>query len=434
MSSDFEIEIVNWLERKHGDALVRASLAEIRVRIGTRIATAVQDLTSPKFRDIIRVSAHRLALWFAGNWWRLRWEPANQAPEWKMSHCLAAAGGGYAWPDLSFVSDGKTMTVHCRPTAQAGADPVQFLSDFDVNISTAAFESGIDAFIDAVLQHLPAMATDQSELKDLWQEVREERGDRDTMQWRKLEAMLGFDPDEGPAELIAELQRRKTDVGSEAVEELAVVARDRAIELLESLRGAAQTKAMPAQIPEYGKLRQETPAIANPHDPPWKQGVLAARAARETWGLPPGPVSDERILDLFSAPSNLLKETSVALSLPVSAGYRVNGDGRLSVFLNKRHPTGLRFALSRLVADHLYAPGEDRILPATDAKTARQKFQRSFAQEFLCPFDDLRAYIDDRPLSDEIIEEAADYFQVSPLLTKTTLVNRGLLVRDALEL
>jgi Zn-dependent peptidase ImmA (M78 family) len=87
-----------------------------------------------------------------------------------------------------------------------------------------------------------------------------------------------------------------------------------------------------------------------------------------------------------------------------------------------------------LVADHLYAPGEDRILPATDAKTARQKFRRSFAQEFLCPFDDLRAYIDDRPLSDEIIEEAADYFQVSPLLTKTTLVNRGLLSRDALEL
>jgi len=43
-----------------------------------------------------------------------------------------------------------------------------------------------------------------------------------------------------------------------------------------------------------------------------------------------------------------------------------------------------------LVGDHLYAHAADRVLPATDAGTARQKFQRAFAQALLCPFDTLR--------------------------------------------
>jgi hypothetical protein len=58
-------------------------------------------------------------------------------------------------------------------------------------------------------------------------------------------------------------------------------------------------------------------------------------------------------------------------------------------------------ALARLVAEHLRAGLEERLLPATDAKTARQKFQRAFAQEFLCPFEELTQYLETEDPTDE---------------------------------
>jgi hypothetical protein len=74
------------------------------------------------------------------------------------------------------------------------------------------------------------------------------------------------------------------------------------------------------------------------------------------------------------------------------AGFRGDKDvnGAIKVDLNKPWAAGRRFALARLVGDHLYAHAADRVLPATDAGTARQKFQRAFAQAMLYPFDTLR--------------------------------------------
>jgi Zn-dependent peptidase ImmA (M78 family) len=72
-------------------------------------------------------------------------------------------------------------------------------------------------------------------------------------------------------------------------------------------------------------------------------------------------------------------------------------------------------------------------LPATGVYTQRQKFQRAFAQEFLCPFMALREFLGkDRP-DDEAIEEAASHFQVSPLLIRSALVNKGILERETLS-
>ena len=94
--------------------------------------------------------------------------------------------------------------------------------------------------------------------------------------------------------------------------------------------------------------------------------------------------------------------------------------------------TSRRFALARLVADHIVAPSTETLLPGTDALTTRQRFQRAFAHEFLCPFKDLMEYLDtDRPYSDAI-ERAADHFDVSKQMTGTTLVNNGILGRESI--
>lgn len=102
------------------------------------------------------------------------------------------------------------------------------------------------------------------------------------------------------------------------------------------------------------------------------------------------------------------------------------------MYLERRLPTSRRFAFLRLVGDHLTSTPEDMLLPATEARTARQKIQRAFAQEFLCPFRDLRAFLGTDSPTDEHLEQAADTFRVSPLLVRTTLVNRGMLPRESL--
>lgn len=117
---------------------------------------------------------------------------------------------------------------------------------------------------------------------------------------------------------------------------------------------------------------------------PWQVAGRLARFARAQWGLGERPVNDEFLTDLLKAtPENL--------------------------------------------------QCNDRLLPATAAKTARQQFQRAFAQEFLCPFDALLAKIQTEKPDEEDIAEAATDYDVSPLMVLTTLVNRGSLDREALN-
>ncbi len=422
-----------WLARDQGDSIERATFAALEILIGANNATEVEDLTAKTIRGSIRVSAHQLAIWFAMNWWRLRWQPAAIDHSWKMSHKIGAAGGGYAWPDLTFISDGITIWAHCRQTTAINADPVRFLSSFDAPVSAEDFERGMDLFMDAVIEREASLATEWRLLPEMWAEIIEERRTPEMAEWRKLEAMLGFDPDEGSAEMIERLLREKTWAGSDAIEEVAAAAGSEAIDLIADLQGEAKSKALAVTIPDYGWLRSELQSKIDSSQLPWQQAEKAAGIARGKWRLPPGPVSNPVLADLFDFSASAIPEVMEGHSAALSAGFRENGDGRFRVCFSKRYPTGVRFALSRIVADHLYADRSDRLLPATAARTARQKFQRAFAQEFLCPFEDLNAFLDGRMPTDELIEEAAAHFDVSPLLTRTVMVNRGLLARDELE-
>ena len=61
---------------------------------------------------------------------------------------------------------------------------------------------------------------------------------------------------------------------------------------------------------------------------------------------------------------------------------------------------------------------------SSDLTTARQKRQRSFAAEFLCPIDALVAFLNGN-YSESAQEEAAENFQVSEKTVETLLINHG---------
>ena len=102
------------------------------------------------------------------------------------------------------------------------------------------------------------------------------------------------------------------------------------------------------------------------------------------------------------------------------------------LYFDSSWSTSRRFSSCRLLGDHLYQSDDGRLIPATNAKTSRQQFQRAFAQEFLCPFDALLEKIQTDQPDEEDIAEAAAHFDVSPLMVRTTLVNKGELDRETL--
>jgi hypothetical protein len=138
-------------------------------------------------------------------------------------------------------------------------------------------------------------------------------------------------------------------------------------------------------------------------------------------------VTNEFLSDLLAVDIHR-KELAAPKGAPVVA---FKDGARLVPALKPTHfESSRRFAIARLMADAVIAAASDGLHPLTDRHTARQKLQRSAAQEFLCPIAGLDEHLnlpggnaEQIPDEDEI-EEAAEYFKVSPVLVTTALVNK----------
>ena len=424
MSEPFRIGF-EWLSNDHGSAVERATFAQLDIETAGKRATVLEDLSARTVRRYVRASAYHLALWLTANWWRLRWEPEQErpSPDWALSHSIAGVGEGYVWPDLRLSSDGETVLADSHPTEGGGPEPIRYLNRFRVPIQADAFEQGVDRFVEAVLERLSVHVA-AAPLNTLWQELREERSDPEATAWRRMEAKLGFDPDEAEEELLERLKGLAKEAGQAATEEVAVVAKAEAPDTLVALL-ASKDRSIRIGVPHVGQIRLGAMDAVSTSAPPWLRGAAAAQMARITWGFGSGPLPSAMLSDLFSIPRGILKGQIPPSEAPMPVGFReANEDGSLRVVLTKRSAAGRRFALARVVGAHVFCE-DDRMLPATNSKTARQKFQRSFAQELLCPFRDLVEYINTNTPSDDHIEDAAHHFGVSPLLVESTLVNNN---------
>jgi len=134
---------------------------------------------------------------------------------------------------------------------------------------------------------------------------------------------------------------------------------------------------------------------------------------------------------LGTKPSVITSLPKAASPMPIALRTRENSE--IDFYINQLPTTSRRFTTSRLIGDQLRFANGGRLFPATSTKTSRQQFQRAFAQEFLCPISALLEKIQSTEPDENDISEAADHFQVSPLMVKTTLVNHGHLEREALN-
>jgi hypothetical protein len=179
-------------------------------------------------------------------------------------------------------------------------------------------------------------------------------------------------------------------------------------------------------MPELAEPRYEAGAR------PWQRASKLARLARKEWGLGNRAITNKQLADLLGTkPAVFTDRTKSPLPMPIV--LRTGSNGSFDLYFDSSWSTSRRFSSGRLLGDHLHSSNSERLIPATDAKTSRQQFQRAFAQEFLCPFDALLEKINTTQPNDDDIAEAAAHFEVSPLMVRTTLVNKGELDRETLN-
>lgn len=432
MSTPFSIEC-EWSEPRSGRPELAHTDAFVEICIGDRCATRAENAFSGSVTARPLLSAYPLALWLAGSWWRLRWETAvaaGRSPplDWRLSHELPASGMGFVWPALTFRSDGDAVRASMRPSAPTAFEPLRYIESFDCWLTGAEFERGVQVFVERVCARLAERGLAATPLQVLWGELDAERRDPEATQYRRLEAILGFDPDAADESTVDAFLALRGQAGDAARTELAYAAAG-------ADPGGKLADIVKAAHAEGTRGRFEVPAKVAVQGGgallPWERGCRLADALRDTCGFASAPLSDGALAGLLGLTAERLHETGDARSAaPLGLAIRDDADARF-VF-HRRNALGRRFEAARLIADHLLAPAADRWLPATDADTARQKAQRAFAAQFLCPIGPLTAFLDG-DYSDERLEDAAEHFRVSERAVRSLLVNNRLAGGELLE-
>lgn len=422
--------IVAWESLDSGSPEERACFAEIGIQADGVWLTEGHDAIANRLRKAPLLSAYHLAEWLAWNWWRLRWEPRSNAAEWALCHHLATIDGGYIWPNVTIFSDGERIALIAKPTDERPQTPFRYIADFAAALRVSEFEAGVDSFIDQVLQRLESEQVAGTNLETIWKSVLEERRTPEWSRTRKLEALLGQDPDEADPDAIARLIADAERLSMAAVEEIAADHKsDSAVLTADALDELAKEKGFDASPQDAVSLTSASRIPRIGEVAAWQLGSIAAKALRTQEGLDGQLISNSQLAQMAGTQDAVLRDRKGGgrLSFALDDGA---DHGRL--VLRPGSETGRRFALARLLGDRVVALKSGRLFPATSANTYRQKMQRSFAAEFLSPFE----AVDEKLAGDystENQQEVADYFAVSELTIRTLLVNHRRIAREDID-
>jgi len=302
-----------------------------------------------------------------------------------------------------------------------------------VVIPSTEFEKGIDEFLVQIIARLDEQGVVNANVVRLWSDVCAERADPELAKYRKLEAMLGVDPDEADSALIAGLIAEGDAVGEGAIGELAANrwnTKSRAILTVTELSELSGRVGFDCSPRSMVKLSHSSVDLRRTSETPaWLVGARAAQILREQEKLDGHPISDSLLMELIGVDKAALS-ANANLASGMSFAFDVGSD-LAKIVLRSKYVDGRRFELARLLGDRLLN-NEGALFPATKAYTYRQKMQRSFAAELLSPFDAMANMLQG-DYSDENLHYVGEHFGVSEMTIRTQLVNHKILEREDLD-
>lgn len=415
---------------EEGSVEERACFAAISIRYGNISLTEGHDGIVNKIRSAPLLSGYHLAEWMAWNWWRLRWEPRSNVPEWNFGHRLTTIGEGYVWPNITIFSDGERVALIAKPTPERSNTRFRYLSDTAAVVGAREFEYVVDKFIEQVRGLLREGDVAEANLDRIWNDIGEERRDANTVRRRKLEALLGREPDQANEKMIEQLLADGEALGEFAMNEVAADhPQGGDLYTAKALREVALSSGFPASLHDMVHLAPDTEISRVGDVAAWRMGAEVARTLRNQEKLGADPISNDLLAKLAGTQGKALTPTMPGPTISFALD---NGDAESRVVLRSKWETGRRFELARILGDRIMAPAGGRLFPATRAHTYRQKMQRSFAAELLSPFES----VDDLLSGDYSMEnrqDVAEHFHVSELTIRTLLVNHRRLEREDLD-
>jgi hypothetical protein len=300
---------------------------------------------------------------------------------------------------------------------------VQYLQALDApkQIPMLGFQESVQRFVHSVLARLAAKDLAATDLAQLWAILQEDLADPEVVRRRKLEAELGFDPEECPEHALNAALQWEEQVGDDALTELAP---------------AISSSGGNPDLTTLGQLASASGIVGRPevspdsidhldHGAPWERAVHDARALRRVMGREDDPMPSHSLHELLGLSRADMAKGSVPEGRSPVAVAMPTDDQRLKFVPRKRNPFGQRFELARFLGEYLrHSTHENRWLASTDLATSRQKYQRAFAAEFLCPLNALMSFLDG-DFSSYAIDEAADKFEVSEQVVTRLLFNHG---------
>ena len=428
-----EIIIKEFEEASPGD------VRQIGIQANGEFLTKLFRYSTNREDTYLHAPPSRLAFWILDSWWRIFHEPEPPravTAEWLLAHEISSIGGGYAWPPVRLWSEGGQVGIRAQPQFRASPGPVRFKTDYYGLLTSANVKRGFDKFLERVVE---LALEDRDELLDLHRQVKSERADPEIAIWRMIEAELGFDVDEAPVELMNRLNGLMAELGLEAVSEacMSQQGNDVTRALEEALWAVENSNTKIDLSPAISAARfraDQGPDEPSPRAwmPPWKLAEQAAERLRENLGVPSGPISNKRLGNLLGVSAYRFNHLRSFTSIPYGIRRREPDQPTSTVALRAGRPEARRFQLCRVLGDAIWS-ANDRLGLISSAKSARQKFQRAFAQSLLCPFRDLLDFIGTNSPLPEDVTAAAHRFRVSERLVQSTLVNKGVIDRQRFE-
>lgn len=430
--SEFSFDAIDWIGAACGEEAARATLGSLRITAGEGLKVAiteVEDTLAQSVRLHINVPLVSVAEWLVMNWWRLRWEgkPTHPTTEWYQAHCLSGIGGDDAWPPLELSSDGEFIQLRMEAEAATDVSAIRYLRSVSLEVPVSDFEAAIERFVDVVEARLALHLPKYRALSELRAELGDERRRASVATTCRWQALAGIDPGDATEAWLEAAQSLVEEVGATAGDEVMSVVPDLDHDLASAKRIVEAMKQSTTTVDLSGAALDASPAAG---ELPWQRGARLAREMRRRHGLGTDVLTSETLSELLSTHLPLRGEPATGA---LSGGFR-NGvaGGRTKIIWKSRRPETQRFYLARMIgAAHVLAP-DQHLVPVTERGTALQKLERSFAQEFLCPWAALNAFTDEHGLDDEALVDAAQHFQVSEYVVRSTLVNRGKVPRTRL--
>ena len=430
--SELSFDAIDWIGSAYGDEAARATMGSLRITVGEGLkvtVTEVEDTLSQSVRLHINVPLVSVAEWLVMNWWRLRWEgkPTNPTTKWHQAHCLSGIGGDDAWPALELSSDGEFIQLRMEAEAAADVSTIRYLRSVSLEIPAPDFEAAVERFVDVVEARLALRLPQYRALSELRAELGGERRLVSVAKTCRWQALAGIDPGDATEAWLEAAQSLVDEVGATAGDEVMSVLLDLDQGLTSAARIVEAMKQSTTTVDLSGAAPDASPAA---RELPWQRGARLAGEMRRRHGLGTDVLPSKKLSELLSTHLPLRGEPS---AMALGGGFR-NGvaDGRTKIIWKSRRLETQRFYLARMIgAAHVLAP-DQHLVPVTERGTALQKLERSFAQEFLCPWAAIDAFTDEHGLDDEVLVDAAQHFQVSEYVVRSTLVNRGKVSRNRL--